>query len=51
MEVSGILGVVPTFIYVAAWTVAVVFAVKMVRNSGGRAERFLLIGASLMLVK
>jgi protein-S-isoprenylcysteine O-methyltransferase Ste14 len=49
MESSIILGALPAFIYVAAWTVAVVFAVKMSRHSGGRAERFLLIGTSLML--
>ena len=49
MEISGILGALPTFIYVAAWTVAVVFAMRMVRSNGGRPERFLVIGASLML--
>jgi hypothetical protein len=49
MEIFGILGALPAFIYVAAWTVAVVFAVKMTRHNGGRAERFLLIGTSLML--
>ena len=50
MEISIILGTLPAFIYVAAWTVAIVFAVKMSRHNGGRAERFLLIGTSLMLV-
>ncbi|GAI82847.1 unnamed protein product, partial [marine sediment metagenome] len=39
----------PSSIYLIAWIVAVVFAVKMVRNGGGRPERFLLIGISLML--
>ena len=50
MQIGGILAVIPTFIYVAAWAVAVVFAVRMVRDRGGRPERFLLIGVSLMLV-
>ena len=49
MVTSGIVGALPTFIYVAAWIVAVVFAVRMVRNGGGRPERLLLIGVSLML--
>jgi len=43
------LGAVHYYIYVAAWTVAVVFAVKISRHSSGRAERFLLIGTSMML--
>ena len=33
-----------------AWIVAVVFAWKMVKYTGARAERFLVAGASLMLV-
>ncbi len=41
--------VLPTLIPVAAWIVAIVFAIRMVRNNGGRPERFLLIGVSLML--
>jgi cytochrome bd-type quinol oxidase subunit 2 len=49
MEVSRILGALPTFVYLAVWSVAVVLAVKMVRRNGGRAERFLLVGVSLML--
>jgi len=50
MEGSAVvLGFVPSTIYLAAWIVAVVFAVRMVRNSGGKPERFLLIGACLML--
>ena len=31
------------------WLVALIFAVKMVKMGGGKPERFLLIGASLML--
>ena len=50
MDVSQVvLSVLPTFIYVAAWIVAVVFAVIMVRDGGGKPERLLLIGVSLML--
>jgi len=37
--------------YLAAWIAAVVMAVIMLRRGGDRAERFLLIGASLMLVQ
>lgn len=33
------------------WIIAVVLATKMLRRGGSRAERFLLIGASLMLVQ
>ena len=36
-------------IYAAPWVVSVILAVRMLRRSGGRAERFLLSGASLML--
>ena len=35
--------------YEAQWVVAVILAVRMFRRSGGKAERSLLIGASLML--
>lgn len=45
----AIFGTLPSTIYLIAWIVAVVFAMKMVRNDGGRPERFLLIGVSLML--
>ncbi|MFC2014305.1 hypothetical protein ACFLU8_05530 [Chloroflexota bacterium] len=45
-----VFAVLPTLIYVAAWIVAIAFAVRMVRGGGGKAERFLLIGVSLMLV-
>ena len=44
-----VFGTLPSTIYLIAWIVAVVFAMKMVRNGGGRPERFLLIGVSLML--
>ena len=37
--------------YLAAWIAAVVVAMIMLRRGGDRAERFLLIGASLMLVQ
>ena len=46
---AAVFGALPSAIYIIAWVVAVVFAVKMVRNGGGRPERFLLIGVSLML--
>ena len=36
--------------YVAAWIVGVVFAVKMVRRGGQKAEKFLLLGCGLMLL-
>ena len=39
----------PSTIYLIAWIVASIFAIKMVRNGGGRPERFLLIGFFLML--
>ncbi|UCB43971.1 MAG: hypothetical protein JSV77_04860 [Dehalococcoidales bacterium] len=42
--------ILPTIIPVIAWIVALVFAVKMIRNDGGRPELFLLIGVSLLLV-
>ena len=37
--------------YLAAWIAATVVAVIMLRRGGDTAERFLLIGASLMLVQ
>lgn len=43
-----LLNLLPSTIYVVAWIVAVVFAVRMIRNDGGRPERFLLIGVSLI---
>lgn len=36
--------------YLAAWTVAVILAVIMVRRGGGKAEKLLLAGSSMMLV-
>ena len=33
----------------AAWSVAIIVAVIMLRHGGGRAERFLLLGSCLML--
>ena len=42
--------ILPTLVPVIAWIVALVFAVRMTRNNGGRPERLLLIGVSLMLV-
>ncbi len=39
----------PSIIYAVPWIVALVFAVRMIRNDGGRPERFLLIGVCLML--
>ena len=36
-------------VYAAPWVVAIILAVRMFRRSGGKAERSLLIGASLML--
>lgn len=49
MLIAGIMSAVPHLIRVAAWTVAVIFAAIMVRNDGGRPERFFLLGTSLML--
>ena len=49
MEVTTmILSMFPTLLFTAAWIVVVVFAVKMVK-SGDKPEKFLLIGACLML--
>ena len=50
MMTSGIIGALSTLLNVVAWIVAITFAVRMVRGGGDRAERFLLIGVSLMLV-
>ena len=51
MEFSSVIfGFLPNILYLVAWIIAVFFAVKMVRHKEGRAERFLLVGASLMLV-
>ena len=44
-----VVSILPTVIPLIAWAIATVFAVRMVRNNGGRPERFLLIGVSLML--
>jgi hypothetical protein len=44
----AIFSIVPYLLYAAAWIVVVVFSARMTRH-GGKAERFLLIGASLML--
>jgi len=44
-----VFGTLPSIIFVIAWIVAVIFAVKMIRNGGGRPERLLLIGICLML--
>jgi hypothetical protein len=46
---SIFISLMPHGIYMIAWIVAIVFAVRMVRRGGGKAERFLVIGASLML--
>ena len=40
---------IPAAPYLAAWIAAIVFSVIMLRQGGGRAERFLLIGSCLML--
>jgi len=51
MDFTGVLlSILPSALPLAAWIVGVVFAVKMVRQKGGRAERFLLAGACLMLL-
>ena len=44
-----ILSVLPTTIYPIAWIVALIFAIRMARSSGGRPEQLLLIGICLML--
>ena len=51
MEFSSVIfGFLPNILYLVAWIIAVFFAVRMLRYQGGRAERFLLVGASLMLI-
>ena len=35
--------------YLAAWTVAIILAVIMIRRGGGKAEKLFLAGSSLML--
>jgi hypothetical protein len=37
--------------YLAAWIVAIVLSVIMLKRGGGRAERFLLVGSCLMLAQ
>jgi hypothetical protein len=37
-------------IYAAPWIAAIILALKMLKQNSGKPERFLLIGASLMLV-
>jgi hypothetical protein len=44
-------GLVSSASSLVGWIVAVVLATIMLRRGGSRAERFLLIGASLMLVQ
>ena len=36
-------------IYAAPWVLAIILALRMFRRSGGKAKRFLLIGASIMI--
>jgi len=36
--------------YLAAWTVAIILAVIMVRRGGGKAEKLFLAGSGLMLI-
>jgi len=45
---SGLIGIAP---FLAAWIVVIVLASLMLRRGGGKAERFLVTGASLMLAK
>jgi len=45
--IGGLLFSVPALV---GWIVAVILATIMLRRGGARAERFLLVGASLMLV-
>jgi len=40
---------IPAIFILIAWIVAIVFVVRMYRRGGGRPERLLLIGVSLML--
>ncbi len=46
--IGGLISSAPPLI---GWIVAVILAVVMLRRGGARAERFLLVGASLMLVQ
>ena len=46
--IGGVISSAPSLV---GWIVAVVLAAIMLRRGGGRAERFLLTGASLMLVQ
>ena len=46
---ASVFTIIPTLIYVAAWVIAIVSAIIMVRYGGGKPERLLLIGVSLML--
>ena len=45
--IGGLISSAPSLV---GWIVAVVLAMIMLRRGGGRAERFLLVGASLMLL-
>ncbi len=45
---GGLIGVAP---YLAGWIAVIVLASLMLRRGGGKAERFLVAGASLMLAK
>ena len=45
--VPGLLGNIP---FLLAWLVGIVLAVRMLRRGGGKAERLLLVGCSLMFV-
>lgn len=44
-----IIGLIPALLFLVAWIVALVFAIKMYRARRERPELFLLIGVSLML--
>ena len=44
---SSFLGHIPSLV---AWLVGIVFAMRMVRQGGGKAEKLLLAGCSLMFV-
>ena len=46
--IGGVVSSIPALV---GWIVAVIFATIMLRRGGSRAERFLLIGASLMLLQ
>ena len=49
MGTSVALSLIPSAVYIAAWIVALAFAVRMTRSGGDRPEHLLLIGVSLML--